>query len=380
MNDLTTTAPRLPVPQNFDPEQWRVLTEAVFPNARSTQAILLAIAYCKARKLDIMKRPVNIVPMWNSQLGREVETVWPSINEIEVTASRTKEWAGMDDPRWGPEITETFEGRRKDRRDGWVDVSAEVTFPEWCSVTVYRMVNGQRCGFTEPVWWKEAYGRTAGTAYPNDMWQKRPKGQLLKVAKAFSLRAAFPEEGAGPTDAEMEGQATAEPPPEPPKPTDNWRPPIETRIEASENTAPPRELPANVSGNQQKATQSAVATAGSSPSESQSRGANPEERKAGDPHDAGDVIDRETGEVISEQGPRAIARGKDEPWRDWCSKIVAFVRNENDIDVIEQWVAKNKQTIGVLMKEAPKLHSQLSAAIGKRKGDVLKEQDEREPQ
>ena len=67
---------RLPVPvgTSVSPEQWRVLTEAIFPNAKTAEAIVLALEYCRARKLDVFKRPVHIVPMWNKQLRREVET------------------------------------------------------------------------------------------------------------------------------------------------------------------------------------------------------------------------------------------------------------------------------------------------------------------
>ena len=358
MNDVATTTPRLPVPAGMDVEYWKVLTEAIFPSAREPRSIMLALAYCKARNLDVLKKPVNIVPIWNSDLGRNVEGLWPSINEIEVTASRTKEWAGMDDPRWGPEITETFEGRRKDRKQGWVDVSCELTYPEWCSVTVYRMVNGTRCAFSEPVYWKEAYGRTAGTAYPNDMWQKRPKGQLLKVAKAFSLRAAFPEEGAGPTDAEMEGQ-TVEPAPEPPKPADNWRPP--------QNIEGPGKPDMENVDQHQKASLDRAGAGEDAPR---------------DPHDAGDVIDRETGEVISEtmKAPHAIAHLKDEPWRDWCSRLMKFVRDETELEVVEQWVVKNKQMIAALMADAPKVHSQLQSAIGKHRGEILRQQNEGSPE
>jgi RecT family len=143
------------------------------------------------------------------ELGKHVETVWPSINEIEVTAARTKEWAGMDPPQWGPLVTEKFHGRRKDRQKGWIDVVIEPTYPDYCMVTVYRLIGGARCPFSEPVYWKEGYGRVGGTALPNEMWQKRPHGQLHKVAKAASLRAAFPEEG-DTTAEEMEGQ-TIEP-------------------------------------------------------------------------------------------------------------------------------------------------------------------------
>ena len=54
---------------------WSVLVDAIYPNARSAESVVLALSYCRARKLDPMKRPVHIVPMWNSQAGRYVETV-----------------------------------------------------------------------------------------------------------------------------------------------------------------------------------------------------------------------------------------------------------------------------------------------------------------
>lgn len=167
---------------------------------------MLAVDYCRARKLDIMKKPVHIVPMWSSALGREVETVWPGINEIQTTAARTGQYAGMDEPKWGKDIIRKFKGTRG-KNVGESEV--EVTFPEWCAVTVYRIVDGQRCPFTEPVYWTEAYGRIGKSELPNDQWLKRPRGQFLKVAKAFSLRAAFPEEGEH-TAEEMAGRIVEE--------------------------------------------------------------------------------------------------------------------------------------------------------------------------
>jgi len=103
--------------------------------------------------------------------------------------------AGMDAPRFGPDKTRTFGGRVKSQ-DGWQDIQVTVTFPDWCEVTVYRVVQGTRYPFTETVWWEETYSRAGGTRseVPTDMWVKRPHGQLLKCAKAASLRAAFPEE------------------------------------------------------------------------------------------------------------------------------------------------------------------------------------------
>lgn len=189
-------------------QSWKVLTEVTFPTAKTPEAIMMALDYCRTRKLDIFKKPVHIVPMWSAALGRSVETIWPSIMEIQTTASRTGLWAGMDRPVWGPDKTHTFSGRYKDDNEQWQDTIVEVTFPEWVAVTVYRLVNGHRCAFTEEVYWLEAYS-TAGGRYsqiPTAMWIKRPKGQLAKCAKAASLRAAFPEE-CGYSAEEMNGKS-----------------------------------------------------------------------------------------------------------------------------------------------------------------------------
>lgn len=212
MNALTTSQPRLPYPgerTGCTPAQWRVLTDAIFPSAKSAAAIVLAIQYCAARKLDVFKRPVHVVPMWNSALNAEVETIWPGINELQVTAARTGQWAGMDQPEWGPETTRTFSGE-VGPKNAKKRVDLPITFPEWCSVTVYRMIAGQKCGFAEPVYWMESYARTSKwSEVPNAIWQQRVRGQLHKNAKAASLRAAFPEEaGNDYTAEEMEGKET----------------------------------------------------------------------------------------------------------------------------------------------------------------------------
>lgn len=248
MNQIARIAARLPQPASIKlpPEQWRVLTDAIFPSAKSAEAIALAIDYCKARGLDVMKRPVHIVPMWNSAIGKQVETVWPGINELQITASRTGQWAGMESPEWGPMITRTFQGEvGKDREKRKIEVTLE--YPEWCSVTVYRMVGGAKCGFSEPVYWEESYAtQNRWSEVPNDIWQKRVRGQLHKNAKAASLRAAFPEEiGQDYTAEEMAGKDTdggvviegqaeeAQPAPPPPPP-----PP---KAETKPRVSPPKE-------------------------------------------------------------------------------------------------------------------------------------------
>lgn len=210
MNQIVPTIKtRLPIPQgvkDIDAGKWRVLCDSVFPNARSSDAILLAMDYCRVRNLDIFKKPVNIVPMWSTAKSEYVETVWEGINSIQVTATRTGSWAGMDEPKWGADVTRRFKGTKKNNVG---DTEVEITYPESCSVTVYRIVHGEKYAFTETVYWLEAYARIGKTELPNDMWAKRPRGQLHKCAKAASLRSAFPEE-ASYTSEEMEGRVLEE--------------------------------------------------------------------------------------------------------------------------------------------------------------------------
>lgn len=212
--------PRLPyhdaIQERFgvDKGAWKVLVEAVFPSAKTVDSVAMALSYCKQRNLDIFKRPVHIVPMWSSQLGRMVETVWPSISELRTTAFRTGNYAGKGATVFGPMLTQKFEGviegyQGKPNRN----LSVEVHFPEWAQVTLTRVLAGHKCEFVSPkVYWLESYGRQGKTDVPNEMWQKRPNGQLEKCVEAAALRVAFPEEiGNEYAAEEMEGQRIIDP-------------------------------------------------------------------------------------------------------------------------------------------------------------------------
>jgi len=185
----TFKAPRLPyhpaIEERFgiDQASWKALVEAVFPLATSIDSVILALSYCRARKLDPFKRVVYIVPIWSKADGKMIDTVWPGIGELRTTAFRTGLYAGRDDAEFGPEITEKVG-------------NVEVTFPEWCKVTVYRVCGGERRAFAGPkVYWMETYATRSRTDQsPNEMWGKRTRGQLEKCAEAAALRAAFPEE------------------------------------------------------------------------------------------------------------------------------------------------------------------------------------------
>lgn len=183
------SAPRLPfhpmIEERFgiDRASWKALVEAIFPGAQAVESVILALSYCRARKLDPFKRNVHIVPIWDSKRGCMVDTVWPGIGELRTTAFRTGLYAGRGATEFGPDVTEKV-GK------------LEVTFPEWAQVTVYRLCGGQRVEFVGPrVYWKESYAVTKrDDPSPNAMWRTRPRGQIDKCAEAAALRAAFPEE------------------------------------------------------------------------------------------------------------------------------------------------------------------------------------------
>lgn len=190
--------PRLPyhpaVKERFgyDKSDWKALVEAIFPVAQTPESVILALSYCKARKLDPFKRCVHIVAIWDKSKGRMVDTIWPGIGEVRTTAHRTKCYAGRDKTEVGKDMTQHWEGKTKGKKPIPFDFS--VTFPEWAQVTVYRIVNNERVAYAGPqVYWIETFAENSGGA-PNSIWQKRPRGQLDKCAEAAALRAAFPEE------------------------------------------------------------------------------------------------------------------------------------------------------------------------------------------
>lgn len=180
MNQNTTdlasfSPPRLPyhpmIEERFgvDRAGWKTLTDILYRNASSPDSVVLVLAYCQARKFDPMKRPVHIVPIWDKERKCMVDTVWPGIGELRTTAFRTGQYAGRDEAEFGDTLEMPFgDGRLR--------------YPEWCRVTLYRMVHGQRIAFTGPnVYWLETYATARRDSdIPNEMWATRPFGQLEK--------------------------------------------------------------------------------------------------------------------------------------------------------------------------------------------------------
>jgi phage recombination protein Bet len=264
--------------------EWRVLVEQLYPAAKTVESIQLVLTYCKHRNLDPFKKPCHIVPVWSSALRKMGETVWPGISELRTTAARTKSYAGLSEAEFGPTIICEFEQRTDsdDPREPARVVKQTVSYPEWCRMTAWRIVEGQRVAFTARVYWTETYA-TAGrfTDMPNEMWRKRPFGQIDKCTEAAVLRKAFPEElGNEYAAEEMQGRVIDDetiPFAATPEPQQPPRPP-------ARNEDAPRSPP-RPAGQQRRATDEQAAFAGTAP------GGAPRREPPRD--DAGTVIDGE---------------------------------------------------------------------------------------
>ncbi|WP_234407610.1 phage recombination protein Bet [Pseudomonas bohemica] len=196
-----------------------VLRSSLYPGAADA-SIKMVIGYCQATGLDPMQKPVHIVPMKVStgqkdQYGNDIkanrDVVMPGIGLYRINASRTGQYAGVSEPEYGPTRALEFQ------KEVWVDgptgkrqktfIQTSIEYPEWCRVTVDKLVDGQICHFTATEYWLENYAEKGDSGAPNTMWAKRPRGQIAKCAEAQALRKAFPEVGSAPTAEEMEGKA-----------------------------------------------------------------------------------------------------------------------------------------------------------------------------
>lgn len=221
-NAVALASVQIPSLNMDEGELIRVLQNSIYPGAK-VESIKLVLGYCRANVLDPMTKPVHIVPMKVKVKGdggqdryEDRDVVMPGIELYRIKAARTGDYMGISEPVFGPPETITFKEKKwvdmgdNQRSQKWVE--GTVTYPAWCKIVVRRrMEDGETAEFPAIEFWTENYatkGRDSDA--PNDMWQKRPFGQLAKCAEAQALRKAFPELGAAPTAEEMQGKTIDE--------------------------------------------------------------------------------------------------------------------------------------------------------------------------
>jgi len=197
------------------------LKTSLYPGA-SDASVDLVLAYCAAYQLDPMTKPVHVVPMKipvrdihgnikKTSQGYDIkesrDVIMPGIALYRIKAAETGAYLGCSDPIYGPDKTLEYEV------DNWIDgkrsgtIKKTLVYPESCTITVKRLVNGKIAEFTSTERWLENYATVGYGDTPNAMWVKRPYAQLAKCTEAQGLRKAFPGEvGSQPTYEEMEGK------------------------------------------------------------------------------------------------------------------------------------------------------------------------------
>jgi phage recombination protein Bet len=139
--------------------------------------IAYASKICTLLRLNPLLNQIHFVKRKNKD-GTYSITAQVGIDGFRLTAMRAGGYAGSDEP-----VFETSLDKKK---------------PLKATVTVYRIVEGQKCSFTASARWDEY---TTG----EQMWQRMPFNQLAKCAEALALRKAFPAElSALRTDEEMD--------------------------------------------------------------------------------------------------------------------------------------------------------------------------------
>ena len=200
MNEITTVErPETRKYEATDADMIRVLQNSLYPGAKP-ESVALVLSYCRMNGLDPMLKPVHIVPTSikvseNPDKWERRDVLMPGISDYRIKAARSGQYGGKTEPEFGPD-KETKLGHLK------------VRHPEWCKITVSRIVQGQARSFSATEYWLENYATVKRDSdVPNPMWRKRAYGQLAKCTEAQALRMAFPEfSGGQPTVEEMEGR------------------------------------------------------------------------------------------------------------------------------------------------------------------------------
>jgi len=153
--------------------QARVLCRTLAPGLSPDEFKLFGMR-CQATGLDPFLGQIHAVKRKGKD-GDKV-TFQTGIDGFRLTAHRSRACAGIDDP--------TFTYAAGDDKQ---------EHPLSASCTVYRMVEGQRCGFTATARYSEYYpGGKQGF-----MWDRMPHVMIGKCSEGLAIRKGFPNDTAG---------------------------------------------------------------------------------------------------------------------------------------------------------------------------------------
>jgi phage recombination protein Bet len=149
--------------QAFSREQVELIKSTIAVGATDDE-LKLFLYTAQRSGLDPLAKQIHFV----KRAGKM--TIQTAIDGYRLIADRTGKYAGNDDPIFNDEEA-----------------------PKRAMVTVYKIVDGQRCPFTATARWSQYFpGEAQGF-----MWKKMPHLMLGKCAEGLALRKAFPAELSG---------------------------------------------------------------------------------------------------------------------------------------------------------------------------------------
>ena len=172
-------------------EDIKTLTQSgIIPDGTPAAIVKVFAIACANHKLSPFKKEIYLIK-YNTKTGTQYHTI-VGIDGLRAKAARTGQFAGRDDAKYDLQP------------DGKFFTSAQIAgakkIPLSCTVTVYRMISGQRCPFTKTVVFAEYYPAVANPNPDRRDFSKAatmPFNMIEKCAEAAVLRMAFAEETEG---------------------------------------------------------------------------------------------------------------------------------------------------------------------------------------
>lgn len=145
---------------------------------------------CQQTGLDPLLRQIYAMKKQKRGSGVNQLTFQTGIDGYRVIAERSGEYAGSDEPMYRYLGSERIAQREREGR------SAPPALILSATVTVYRIVQNQKVGFTAIAYWDE-YAQYNSDGSLSEFWRRMPHGQLAKCSEALALRKAFPTDLSG---------------------------------------------------------------------------------------------------------------------------------------------------------------------------------------
>lgn len=176
--------------QLSDSDIQTLVQAGIIPDGTPRPIIKVFAIACVAHGLSPFKKEIYLVK-YNTKNGPQYHTI-VAIDGLRIKAARTGQFAGRDDCKYDVQ------------QDGKFVTAAMLkkanVIPTTCTVTIYRMISGQRCPFTKTVVFAEFYPAIANPNPQRQDFSKAatmPFNMIEKCAEAAVLRMGFSDEVGG---------------------------------------------------------------------------------------------------------------------------------------------------------------------------------------